>query len=818
MRNKLKSIIAVGVMSLVFLPNITFAETVEDLTNNNTYIQEQESINIKENEQKVNSVTTTSVKQARSTDNSVLILDGTSSETCSIYTTYNGTERITSINPYSSRDLPILGYANNRYKVMISGVIGWIPNTCANSSTASVVPISSLGTWAMTTGGVSLSGLDVSRYQAVGGKLYNVILYGGKSYGSILSVVIGYTDVPTGLKDKTIYYSYDGIYYYSNYQTMYNNYKAGTRKDAANASNPYYDYYRYVPLRTKTKITSDDPYNSILSDAVSNPGSKISGTMTFTTSCNPDVNTIKTYNGYNSNMYQLRSRGNVTTHENTYYLNTAALYGVMLNESGNGTSNLSRYYNNLFGYGAYDSCPGAAYQYANVGVAIQEYYKVMSKSYASALSYGGYGSHLGNKQSGANVNYATDPHWGYKAAYRYRLLDAKAGTKDLNAYTLGLVDNKKTMTDGVISNEYTNVYSGPSTSSTRLFYFDRNQATVAIVGESGSFYKIINPNSTSTTDSTYNLSYAYISKSYVTVINNNTTDSSNTVEDLSKTYYAIKDGQHYLWGLNNYGQLGNGTRKNVSESNKINISTIIGTNDSVKQVVMDDRNVYILTTNGLVYASGDNTYGQRSYASKTNAFNLVETNGYKITTISVNRYRFRMDINSTNCLYLGRNVVGNNVNEGYWNVNVNKARKVERHSNGKVKSVIDFYGNTNKIATAYYYNTSGIRTEVRYTDYNSNGTLKQLSRHTYKANGNSRAVSTLFFYDNGVITSVEEHIRNNGQLNTTKSGRAYKYTTYYVKGQSKGYKTIRQRYTSNRVLTKSASNLLLSYNTVWNIV
>ena len=72
-----------------------------------------------------------------------------------------------------------------------------------------------------------------------------------------------------------------------------------------------------------------------------------------------------------------------------------------------------------------------------------------------------------------------------------------------------------------------------------------------------------------------------------------------------------KDGKVYIWGNNNYGQLGNGTTKNVCEP--ICINDIPGTALYGKQIVKIFESAYtinILDSNGKLYTCGYNSYGQ----------------------------------------------------------------------------------------------------------------------------------------------------------------------------------------------------------------
>ena len=54
------------------------------------------------------------------------------------------------------------------------------------------------------------------------------------------------------------YYSYDGHYFYENYNTMITDYKNNVRTNSVNPSTPYYNYFQYLPMRSKTNYTAQE--------------------------------------------------------------------------------------------------------------------------------------------------------------------------------------------------------------------------------------------------------------------------------------------------------------------------------------------------------------------------------------------------------------------------------------------------------------------------------------------------------------------------------------------------------------------------------
>ena len=68
----------------------------------------------------------------------------------------------------------------------------------------------------------------------------------------------------------------------------------------------------------------------------------------------------------------------------------------------------------------------------------------MSWGYTDALDdFRYFGAHVGNKASGMNVKYASDPYWGEKIAGWYYRMDKALGGKDYNYYQLAIkLDNE----------------------------------------------------------------------------------------------------------------------------------------------------------------------------------------------------------------------------------------------------------------------------------------------------------------------------------------------------------------------------------------
>lgn len=190
---------------------------------------------------------------------------------------------------------------------------------------------------------------------------------------------------PNFLEADTFYYSYDGHYFYKSFQDMI----------AGNSVNDeaWYDPYQFTPHRCLDTVT-DDMVNSYLASAAG--------------ITSPDQ----------SALYDSASMFDAA--QDSYYMNAAMMLGVAMNESGYGTSEYALVRHNLFGHGALDENPDASVDYPDLQACINSHaFDWLQKRYANPDCEVYAGSWFGDKNSGINVNYASDPYWGEKAGSFY---------------------------------------------------------------------------------------------------------------------------------------------------------------------------------------------------------------------------------------------------------------------------------------------------------------------------------------------------------------------------------------------------------------
>ena len=505
------------------------SESEENLQQGNDDLQNQE-----------NEVETFFLDGARSTSAQYLVNFNktNNSSTYVSYTEYS-TGKSGYINGTYGADAAYLGTTGNYYIFMMSGVIGKV-----KSSDVTLVALSNVKSY--------------SYYYVSGEKLYHRIT-GNLSQSKYVSN-LRYGKAPSYLSQGTNYFSYDGHYFYTNYTTMISDYTSDSRAHSVNSNNPYFNYYQYLPLRSTTSYSASDLNSTI--------------------------------NGKISSTSKLKDLGNdFVNNQNTYGVNALLMDSIAINESGWGDSSIAKNKNNLFGLNAVDASPSqSANYYSSVSTCIKDFAETyMSKKYLNPNGSNYRGAYLGNKASGINVQYASDPYWGEKAANYAYYLGEKLSSKDEYRYTIGIKDSISCMKTTPTNN--LNIRNGNSTSSSRLYYA-ANLYGVAFLLKDGNtstngFYRIQSDPvlksgrtgiDTSTGKYDFANMYAYVSTSYVTIINSGDGSNNNGVTD-KRLNGVIKasDGNWYYYvnGVIDYSHTG--IEKNANgwwriENGKVNFN------------------------------------------------------------------------------------------------------------------------------------------------------------------------------------------------------------------------------------------------------
>ena len=261
------------------------------------------------------------------------------------------------------------------------------------------------------------------------------------------------TDVAVGpaadwMETGKTYYSMDDVNFYND---MLMNDKAGV----------YYNYYQFMPLRTKSSIPSS-VYNGFLQSK-----------------------------GYGTNSVLYNTGESFVKAQNDYGVNALMVFAQACLESAYGTSYYAKSRNNLFGLGAYDSNPDNAYQFDSVYECLELQMGYYLRNYFYADSSLFFGAHYGNKGSGISVKYASDPYYGQKISSIAYAIDKYANNysgnlMEYNSCTTGVITTYEAEVKGTAGGNtiYTTEY--------RKGYQMNN--TVVILSEEGDYYKIQSDN------------------------------------------------------------------------------------------------------------------------------------------------------------------------------------------------------------------------------------------------------------------------------------------------------------------------------------
>lgn len=302
---------------------------------------------------------------------------------------------------------------------------------------------------------------------------------------------------PSFLKQNTEYYSFDGNYFYESLTSMLDDYRNNTFDHSINSWGPYYPYYLYVSNHSRTSYTAND-FNQIIINR-----------------------------GYNSTAQsKMYGEGaNFILSQERYGVNALLTFSAAINESAAGTSAIAMQKNNLFGHNAYGNDPFAnATTYNTVADGIMAHASMTGAGYNNPSDYRYYGGHYGNKQSGMNVKYATDPYWGEKAAQNAYISDKSFGLQEWNGSTVGIK----------ASNENVPIKKSPDDNATTIYTLKNNTHSVSnmpvmvfdkVYSNGKYWYKVytdasLDDNQNITTNGyNFDKSYGYIEEKYLYVVN-----------------------------------------------------------------------------------------------------------------------------------------------------------------------------------------------------------------------------------------------------------------------------------------------------------
>ncbi|MBR3357041.1 MAG: glucosaminidase domain-containing protein [Solobacterium sp.] len=233
-------------------------------------------------------------------------------------------------------------------------------------------------------------------------------------------------EAPSYLQEDSVYFSADGHWFYANEKDLLDDLKEGGHGRAVNTE-PWYCYYQYLSHRSITELLPSgmqkwleetNGINGPMTQYLDNDGDSV---------C--DILNRSQYWGTVDAFYQYQYQ---------YGANALLMLALSCNESARGRSSLAFTRNNLFGHSAYDtSVEESASRYMSPANSIYSHARYyLSRSYCNPYWVNYRGAYFGNKASGMNVNYASDPYWGEKAAAYCGMIARASGSADHGSQTI----------------------------------------------------------------------------------------------------------------------------------------------------------------------------------------------------------------------------------------------------------------------------------------------------------------------------------------------------------------------------------------------
>lgn len=410
----------------------------------------------------------------------------------------------------------------NWYRISFNGQEAWIANQVGAN-------------WVTQYSGIGLK----TYYTVNNGNLLHYYRYNNNNSMTYLNLGAA----PSYLAKDTIYYSFDGNYFYQDLTKMLDDYKTNTFKNSIN-KDPYFNYYQYLPNHTKTGYSAEN-FDKYIKDR----GYTMAPDAN-TTYVNSDGSWV--YGIDRSKISQMYGQGaNFIESQEKYGVNALLTFATAINESGLGTSAIAFAKNNLFGHGAADSCPfSCATSYKSVKDSIMAHASMTGSGYNNPYDWRYYGSHYGNKRSGMNVKYASDPYWGEKSAANAYNRDQTYGGQDYKSNTIGIK----------VSDVAVPIKKDPKDSSETIYILKNNNnnqlvrnipLTVfdKVYDEAGNgWYKVYtdvalneNQDIANTSEYSFTLSYGYVKEEYLYVDNKQPTLSISPISlEQGTTYDLLK--------------------------------------------------------------------------------------------------------------------------------------------------------------------------------------------------------------------------------------------------------------------------------------
>lgn len=546
-------------------------------------------------------------------------------------------------------------------------------------------------------------------------------------------------EAPTDAVVGTKYYSDDDINYYTDENITAN----------STSSVTYNSYFMNLPFRSESDYTATDFKNYLNAKGKTN-SQYYTETSAFVKA--------QEYEGTNALM----------------------LFAMANHESAYGTSSYANACYNFFGRGAIDSDPNQACEYysyptATDGILAQALF--LENGYFDILDWRYSGTNVGNKASGMNVKYASDPDWGKKISNHAYMMDQYGQKSEEDEYSILQVTGVKHVY--TTSDLSTNVKS--SSESESLSFYDLSQMvgtsnTINVIADAkmGDAYRIQVPTSVKQTLSSTCSYTNSMSGSYPNYGGRSNVSVSTNTANYSCAYENYEAQKYWISTSNTEIIEG----PSIEETDGVTYKYEYYDNGSKKY-----RYTIDVDTNEVTNAIRYNTSGQ-----------IINRYTYKdgATYGSQGKYmEYKFYINPSS-QYLTKAEKYNNGKTIYSYTYNSETKYEDRGSNMKYRFALE--PSTGYVKSAVKFSGKNIVTRYLYEDKTSLSETGSKMTYRFNINASKQTVSTADRLKDGEV--VNKYTYRSG----AKYGEHGKYMEYKFTLDKDGNVLSGERYDSNRKL------------------
>lgn len=328
--------------------------------------------------------------------------DNTSKNYASIYSNTTFSNEVTYTT--EGREMKYIGSGPDYVIVQVGGTVGY-----AKHSEVGLIPSQLI--------------IGRDRYVKNGSEMLNHYVYDHLTKKSAFYTV---GPAPQFMERFGEYYSYDGVQFYD---------INGKLKGA------HYPYFQFQSVRQPTNYTAAELDSYIMSALAARQATNLAKYK--------DAVTKSKLIGLGTYLKEM---------ETTHRVNAMFILATAIHESDFGISTNAMTKNNLFGIKVFDSNPELGEKYAEPKNSVNAFVtRYINASYG--LPTGSYANGIvpGNKTTGFNVKYASDPHWGAKVGGHMYTIDQTLGGRDYKQAKLAMTTSTTTLNVRASASTWSNI-------------------------------------------------------------------------------------------------------------------------------------------------------------------------------------------------------------------------------------------------------------------------------------------------------------------------------------------------------------------------